>query len=126
MRKLIILILTIPLIVSAQEIPRWNRLDKILALSQGTLTAATIADVHSSQRGFELNPIARGKDGKLNNRASIIIVGSTIGLALLQRSILKRIAPEHQRKWKKVFVVLNLAGTASHGIAAGRNYRIER
>ena len=82
--------------------------------SVGMLAAATAADIYSSRGGYELNPIlGRGQFGA---RQAGIKIGAVVGLATVQRLVLRR----HPRA-ERSFVVANVASGAATGLVAYRN-----
>ena len=111
MKPLLILIATLPMFAEhpARE---WK-------WSAAAVAGASFADAATSFRGYELNPVLRGSDGRFGTRGIAIKGGVVAGMLLAQRTVGRR-NPRAYRVFAKVNWVV--AGVTS-GVAV-RNTRV--
>jgi len=108
MKLVLLILLAVPLV--AQTPYRWS----VAALAVGS-----VADTHSSWRGYELNPIlGRGQFGW---RGVAIKAGITGASLLCQRRVLRR----HPRM-RPTFTAMNFGMGAAMGAVAVRNYEVRK
>jgi len=106
MRLALLILLAVPLVAQYRA-------------SVVVLAAGSVADTHSSWRGYELNPIlGRGQLGW----QGVAIKGAITGASLLcQRWVLRR----HPRM-RKPFTAMNFGMGAAMGGVAVRNYEVRK
>lgn len=86
--------------------------------SVAALTAAHVADTHSSWGKYEANPLLRSSDGRFGLRGAAVKSGIAAGNLTVQTLIL--------RKWPKARKAAAIINFAAAGVIVGiaaRNYR---
>jgi len=90
------LVLILPIQAQTQSQTHYNTSSVLLVVSQ-------VADIASSYRQPELNPLYRGKDGVFDPRKAILIKGSVaVGTILLERYIIHK-----KPRWLKPIIYFN-------------------
>ncbi len=112
MKRIILLILLLPVCSQAEQRKLWK-------WSVVALAAATAADSHSSYGMRELNPMLRGS-GKRFDAGSVVLKSGAVGAFLLGQKLFHRNRSGRMKNW----AVLNFSMAATTGGFAVHNYAI--
>jgi len=88
--------------------------------SVAVLTAANVADVHSSWGKFEVNPLLRSADGRFGVRGAVVKSGISAGTLTVQALVLRR--------WPHARKAASIANFVAAGVVcwvAVRNYQLQ-
>ena len=104
---------------SLKEGDRVSKTDRTLWwTSVAALSAATLADAHSSWGKYEGNSVLAGTTGKFGTRGAMLKVGVTSGWVAAQAVMLRK------SRSHRVLAIINFAAATAFSIAACHNYGI--
>lgn len=120
-RVLLGLVLVLAVIGLAQERPGSKPSSKVYLASEVVLVSGYVADISSSWGKLEMNPVARGEDGRLRGKGAGMAMGVMVGVM-----VMNRIAVRKWPKARKLLRKVNFAAGGLHWGMAVRNWGIPR